>query len=147
MDMRLVVRRILLAVLLLVAVWIGIWAYAMPRSWYDTFPGFGMRWLVQFGPYNEHFVKDIGSMYLALAVLTAAALWWVSNEATVRIAAAAWTTFNVFHLVYHLTMLQIYDTRDRVLVIVSLVVLLLVSATLLIPGRRTQDRPSLPTAG
>ena len=50
--MRLVLRRALLAVLLLGALWLGIWAYILPRSFYDSFPGLGMRWLVQFGPYN-----------------------------------------------------------------------------------------------
>ena len=39
--------------------------------------------------------------------------------------ALAWTAFNLLHLVYHVTMLQ-----------VSLVILLLVSASLLTPARR-----------
>ena len=76
--MTLVVRRLLLALLLLVALILGIWTYAIPRNWYDTFPGFGMRWVAPTGPYNEHFVKDIGSMYLALAVLTTVALWFAT---------------------------------------------------------------------
>jgi hypothetical protein len=138
--MRLVIRRILLALLLLAAVVLGTWTYVMPRSWYDTFPGFGFRWVVQTGPYNEHFVKDIGSMYLALAVLTAAALWFAASDATVRITAAAWTTFNLLHLIYHATMLQMYDGRDKVLVIASLVILVLVSASLLMPLSRRELR-------
>lgn len=140
LDMTLVFRRLLLAVLLLGALSLGIWSYAMPRNWYETFPGFGMRWVVQSGPYNEHLVKDIGSMYLALAVLTAAALWFAGSDATVRITAAAWTTFNALHLVYHLTMLQMYDTRDKVLVVASLGLLLLVSGALLLPLRRREQR-------
>lgn len=138
--MRLVVRRVLLAVLLLVALSLGGWAYAMPRNWYDTFPGFGLRWIVATGPYNEHFVKDIGSMYLALGVLTANALWFAASDATVRITAAAWTTFNVLHLGYHVTMLQMYDGRDQVLVVTSLVILSLVSAALLLGLSRRAPR-------
>jgi hypothetical protein len=136
MGMRLVVRRALLAFLLLAALVVGVWTYAMPRNWYDTFPGFGMKWIVVSGPYNEHFLKDIGSMYLGLAVLTAAALWYARSDATVRITAAAWSTFNLLHLVYHLTMLQGYGGRDKVLLVASLVVPLLVSASLLMPLRR-----------
>jgi hypothetical protein len=135
-GMRLVVRRALLALLLLAALTLGVWTYVMPRNWYDTFPGFGLRWVAATGSYNEHFVKDIGPMYLALAVLTAAALWFATSDATVRITAAAWTTFNLLHLVYHLTTLQMYDGRDKVLVAASLVILLLVSASLLMPVRR-----------
>jgi hypothetical protein len=123
--MRLVVRRVLLAVLLLAALSLGIWTYAMPRNWYDTFPGFGL---------------DIGGMYLALAVLTAGALWFAASDATVRITAAAWTTFNVLHLGYHVTTLQMYDGRDKVLVVTSLVILSLVSAALLLPLSRRERR-------
>jgi hypothetical protein len=138
--MRLVVRRVLLAVLLLAALSLGTWAYAMPRNWYDTFPGFGLRWIVATGPYNEHFIKDIGGMYLALAVLTAGALWFAASDATVRITAAAWTTFNLLHLGYHVTALQMYDGRDKVLVVTSLVILSLISAALLLPLSRRERR-------
>jgi hypothetical protein len=115
--MRLVVRRVLLAVLLLAALSLGTWAYAMPRKWYDTFPG-----------------------YLALAVLTAGALWFAASDATVRITAAAWTTFNVLHLWYHVSTLQMYDGRDKVLVVTSLAILSLVSAALLLPLSRRERR-------
>ena len=138
--MRLVVRRVLLAVLLLAALSLGIWTYPMPRNWYDTFPGFGLRWIVPTGPYNEHLVKDIGAMYLALAVLTAGALWFAASDATVRITAAAWTTFNVLHLWYHVSTLQMYDGRDKVLVVTSLAILSLVSAALLFPLSRRERR-------
>ncbi|MDT5372285.1 MAG: hypothetical protein QOC62_6716 [Mycobacterium sp.] len=89
----------------------------MPRKWYDTFPG-----------------------YLALAVLTAGALWFAASDATVRITAAAWTTFNVLHLWYHVSTLQMYDGRDKVLVVTSLAILSLVSAALLLPLSRRERR-------
>ena len=82
-------------------------------------------------------------MYLAIAVLTAAALWFAANDATVRIAGAVWTTFNLAHLVYHLTMLQVYEDRDKFLVAASLVILLLVSAVLLMRLSRTRPRGRL----
>ena len=135
--MRLVLRRALLAVLLLGALWLGIWAYILPRSFYDSFPGLGMRWLVQFGPYNEHLVTDIGGMYLALAMLAAAGIVFADNDSLVRVIALAWTVFNALHLVYHVRMIGMYDGRDKVLVIGSLSFLLVVSVALLAPIRRS----------
>jgi hypothetical protein len=144
MHMTLVARRALLVLLLLVALSLGPWAYVMPRSWYDTFPGFGMHWIPQSGPYNEHFVKDIGGMYLGLAALTAVALWLAARDAVVLAAALAWTVFNALHLLYHLTMLQVYDTLDRIFVVASLVIALAFSAALLIPARRRDSAAAPP---
>ncbi len=65
----------MLGVLLLIALVIGLWALLAPRSFYDSFPGGnGMHWVSADGPYNRHLVSDVGSMYLALAALTVAAL-------------------------------------------------------------------------
>lgn len=58
--MNLLLRRILLAFLLLTGLVTGAWAYVAPMSWYTTFPGFGLSWLPQLGPFNEHLVKDVG---------------------------------------------------------------------------------------
>ncbi len=135
--MRLVLRRALLAILLLGALVLGIWAYFWPRSFYDSFPGLGMRWLVQSGPYNEHFVTDIGGMYLALAVLAAGGIAFAGNDSLVRVVALAWTVFNVVHLVYHIRMIGMYDGRDKVLVIGSLSMLVVVSLALLAPIPRS----------
>ena len=73
-------------------------------------------------------------------MLTAGALWSAASDATVRITAAAWTTFNVLHLGYHVTTLQMYDGRDKVLVVTSLTILALVSAALLLPLSRRERR-------
>lgn len=47
----------------------GAWAMFFPRSWYEDFPAKGLGWVAAFGPYNEHFVQDIGGAYLAFGVL------------------------------------------------------------------------------
>ena len=39
----------------------------------DTFPGGGRHWLPMLGAYNEHLARDVGALYLALAVLSAGA--------------------------------------------------------------------------
>ena len=38
-------RRVVLAVTLLLALYVGVWAEAAPRAFYDAFPGFGLHWI------------------------------------------------------------------------------------------------------
>ncbi|MDG4664882.1 hypothetical protein [Mycobacterium sp. 236(2023)] len=129
-------QRILLGVLTLVATGTGVWAYFAARHWYDTFPGLGLSWLPQLGPYNEHFVRDVGAFFLGLTVLSVATLLHVTNTTLVRVSAGAWTMFNVLHLILHLQMLHHYSPRDQVLNVVALGTLLLVSLALFLPVRR-----------
>ena len=46
-----------------------------PQSFYDDFPGLGRAWVSVDGPYNEHLVRDVGALNLALLVLFVVA--WV----------------------------------------------------------------------
>ena len=133
-------QRVLLVFLAFNAAMTGGWAYFSPRTWYENFPGFGLSWVPQLGPYNEHFCKDTGAMFLALLVLSVAAIAYVNNGTLVKITAGAWLTFNVLHFVYHMSMLQVYNTRDEVLNVILLSLLVLVSAALLIPTR-TRSKP------
>ncbi|WP_068179053.1 hypothetical protein [Mycobacterium sp. UM_CSW] len=119
----------------------GGWAYAAPRHWYDSFPGFGMSWLPQLGPYNEHFVKDVGAMFLALTALTAVTVVLVANQTLVRVTAVAWLVFNTLHCLYHLSMLQMYNTRDATLNGILLPLLVVAAAALFTPVR-TASAPS-----
>ncbi|MEV2231814.1 hypothetical protein AB0H69_25060 [Streptomyces phaeochromogenes] len=53
-----------------------------------------------------------------------------------------WLVFNVLHLSYHMQHLGMYGTRDQVLNVVTLTLLVLSSAALLVPvlpGRRQGD--------
>ncbi len=70
-----------------------------PISSYDAFPGLGLSWLPQLGPYNEHLVKDVGAMLLALAVLSVVALWHADDGRSSRMAGAVWLAFTVLHSV------------------------------------------------
>lgn len=136
-------RRALLVVLLLTGLVTGLWAYSAPMSWYSTFPGFGLSWLPQLGPFNEHFVKDVGAFFLGFAALSAGALVMAANEGVVRLTAAAWLVFNTLHGVYHLQMLHMYSTRDQILNAIVLGALWTVSAVLLVPSRSaSQDLAS-----
>ncbi|MCX4906381.1 hypothetical protein [Streptomyces sp. NBC_00878] len=88
---------------------------------------------------SEHLAKDTGAMFLALAILTAITLRSVRSNRLVQTTGAVWLVFNVLHLSYHMRHLSTYGTRDQVLNVVALCLLVLSSALLLVPmfpGRR-----------
>jgi hypothetical protein len=128
--------RVLLLVLMFQGFFPGGWALVAPRSFYDDFPGVRMGWVSADGPFNEHLLRDVGSMFLALGVLAAIAAVSGSLVAA-RCAGAAWLTFTVPHCVYHLFHLHVHQPLDQWLNIVTLVGSVVVSAAVLAaPVRR-----------
>ena len=63
------VVRVVLVVWAAASVQLGIWATFAPRSFYEKFPGFGHHWVSMAGPYDEHLVRDVGGLYLALLIM------------------------------------------------------------------------------
>jgi hypothetical protein len=72
----------------------GLWMLADPAGWWATFPA----GVPDFGPLNEHFVRDIGSVFVlqgaALAVAAVVTRWRVA-------ACGAVAAFSVLHAVVH----------------------------------------------
>ncbi|MFF2512000.1 hypothetical protein [Streptomyces sp. NPDC058086] len=135
------IRYASLGLLAVTGLYTGIWAYCSPTSWYANFPGLGLSWLPQLGPYNEHLTKDAGAMFLALAVLTVIALRSAHNTRLVQTTGAVWLLFNVLHFSYHVQHLDMYNTRDQILNVVFLAALILLAALLLLPALPArQDR-------
>lgn len=134
--MKLLLDRISLVVIGLTSVYVGVFAYFATEAWYATFPGFGLRWLPQLGPYNEHLAKDAGAAYLSFAVLSLVALAYVRGQVVVRLVGAALLTFNLLHFVYHLTMLHMYEPRDQVLNVLVLGLTVVLSVVLVVPSRQ-----------
>ncbi|WP_243698178.1 hypothetical protein [Curtobacterium sp. PhB136] len=112
---------------------VGIWAEFFPRSFYDSFPGFGLHWVSMMGAWDEHLVSDVGSFYLGLSALTIVAIF-ARTDGPGRLAGIGWTVFGVFHFVYHLTH-PMGSTFDRVGNLASLGVAALLGIVLLFPGR------------
>ena len=127
--------RIILIVLGLVALEVGVWAQFFPRSFYDDFPGGGRVWVSVDGPFNEHLVRDVGGLNLALAAVSligAATLSiWV-----VRSAAIGWLLYGLPHLIYHLTNLDAYETSDQVAQSVSLAIPVVAGIAILVITRK-----------
>jgi hypothetical protein len=110
--------RVLLGVLTVSATTVGAWAAFTPRSFYDDFPGLGQIWVAVDGPYNEHLVRDVGALNLALAVVSVCALVSLSRS-TIVAAALAWLAYGIPHVVYHARHLGVFDSAEAVAVIAS----------------------------
>ena len=89
-----------------------------PRSFFDDFP-LGRGWIAQPGDaYNEHLVRDVGVLFIAMIIVT---LWTVWRRLPARPIAVAWLVQGVLHLLYHAGHLDGYETADQVGLVVSLV--------------------------
>jgi hypothetical protein len=98
---------------------VGVWAQAFPRSFFDDFPGAGRVWVAVDGPFNEHLVRDVGGLNLALAFVAVVALVTGSLVAA-RAAGGGALIYGVPHLAYHALHLDPFDTGDQVALVVSL---------------------------
>ncbi len=126
------ITRLCLAFLLLTGLLVGVWALAVPTSFYSSFPGFGLTWVSIDGPYNEHLIRDVGAAYLMIAALSGLSI--VRPAAAPPLAVGLATMgFNVPHLVYHTTHLAMYDPLDKVLNVAVLTTAVLCSGWLMTP--------------
>jgi hypothetical protein len=110
--------RVLLGVLTVSATTVGAWAAFTPRSFYDDFPGLGQIWVAVDGPYNEHLVRDVGALNLALAAVTVCALLTLSRP-TILASTLGWLAYGVPHVIYHARHLGVFDGAEGVAVIAS----------------------------
>jgi hypothetical protein len=127
--------RIFLVLLALGGLAIGGWATFLPSSFYTDFPGIRRGYVSLDGPFNEHLIRDVGAMFLALAVVAIGATV-MRSLAAARLAGAAWLVFSVPHLVYHVTHLHVFEPLDQWINAVGLSVFTLLPLLVLLwPGR------------
>lgn len=134
-------RRAILLITALVGLYVGLWAAAAPRSFYDTFPGLGSVWVAVDGPFNEHLVRDVGALYLALAAASLAAAA-SSRAESGRAIGLAWLVFSTPHLIYHLVHLDGFDVVDVVGQVAALSLTIVLAVPLLMPVRAQLERKS-----
>jgi hypothetical protein len=119
---------------------IGLWALLAPQSFYDGFPGFGRSWVSVDGPFNEHLIRDVGALNIALVVLFVAAA--ITRRPTMvltaAIAALAWGTP---HLIYHLANFDTLSGFDAAASIGGLAVFVLLPLSTL-PAARSGSAPA-----
>lgn len=100
--MNLSLARGIAAALAASAAYVGFWALAWPHSFFTAFPGLGQAWVSPLGPFNEHLVRDVGGLYVALLVLSC----WAARSGEVgalRALGLAWLAFGLPHLAFHAT--------------------------------------------
>jgi len=110
----------------------GLQAAFAPRSFFDDFP-LGRGWIAREGDlYNEHLVRDVGALFLALILVTA---WIVWQHRPGRPVAVAWLVQGALHVAYHGGHLDGYDTVDAIGLIGSLVIVPVLALVALWAGR------------
>ena len=122
----------------LLGFFVGGWAYFAPQSFYDSFPGVLGSWVSVDGPFNEHLIRDVGAMYLALAAASIGGLLW-RNQAVFRVLGIAWTVFGTLHFLYHALHLEHMSLEAAIGEMVALGVSLLLGVVLLIPERAARE--------
>lgn len=116
----------------------GLWALIAPRSFYDSFPGGGRSWVSVDGPYNEHLVRDVGGLFLALAAVSVVALI-VRTPTMVRTAGIALLVSGAPHAIYHAFNSDVLSTGDAIASVGGLVLGAGLAALLVAsPGDQTQ---------
>jgi hypothetical protein len=141
-DSRAVVMRIGLAILAVPAFIVGVWAAFAPRGFYDDFPGVGRMWIAPDGPYNQHLVRDVGELNLALVVITVIAAVTLT-PILVRAVLAGWIVYSVPHLVYHLRNMTPFSTDDQISIAASLALVPILAIVLLVIDVRSAPKAAV----
>jgi hypothetical protein len=95
----------------------GLQAAFAPRSFFDEFP-LGRGWIsAGDASYDEHLVRDVGALFLALIVVT---LWCAWRREAMVAVAVAWLVQGVLHLGYHVGHLDGLSGADKAGLVVSL---------------------------
>lgn len=111
----------------------GLQAAFAPQSFFDDFP-LGRGWISSGeAAFNEHLVRDVGGLFLALIVATA---WTVWTRGPARGVALAWLVQGVLHLSHHVRHLHDLGTVDAIGLVITLVAVPMLAAVALLAGRR-----------
>lgn len=133
-------RRAALAVLILSQGSIALWALLAPRAFYDDFPGGGRSWVSPLGPYDEHLVRDVGALSLALTVVLVIA--FLKPEPLMRLAAGlGFVAWSLPHFIFHLTADGALATGDRIASETGEALTVLVAAVLVVDAIRDRQPP------
>ena len=93
------------------ATYVGFWAMVWPHSFFTTFPGLGEAWVAPLGAFNEHLVRDVGGLYVALVVFSG---WAATKGDTGALRALGWAclAFGLLHLAFHATHRNGFSTSE-----------------------------------
>jgi hypothetical protein len=133
--------RVVLWFMAAVEALVGVWAQIAPEGFYRDFPLPGHGWVGLLPPYNEHLVRDVGGLSLALVVVLVAAAVR-TDRFTVRVAALAMLAFTLPHTVFHASHLEHFPPADATAQTVGTIALTVLTLGLLaVSGRLPTGRP------
>jgi hypothetical protein len=133
--------RALVALLALMEGIVGIWATFAPLSFFEDGPVPGTGWVALLPPYNEHLVRDYGSMTLGMTcvlVVTAVKL----TPLLVRTSMAALLLFAVPHTVFHIFHLENFSPSAAIAQTTTLLVTLVVPVALIVMAGSLKRAPA-----
>lgn len=111
----------------------GLEATFLPRTFYNDFP-LDRGWVAHTGgAYNEHLVRDVGALFLAMVLLSFWA-WW--RPSLCLPVAVAWTFLGTLHLLFHAQHLERLGTIDKVAQIGSLTLALVLAIVATVASAR-----------
>jgi 2-alkyl-3-oxoalkanoate reductase len=114
---------------------VGFWAQFAPQSFYDAFPGLGFAWVSLDGPFNEHLMRDVGGLNLALAILATAALF--AGRRFAALFGLGALAYQLPHMIYHVIHVgALPTTPEQIMQTATLVLATLIPIALLVDGIR-----------
>ena len=126
--------RIGLLILASASLVVGLWALPFPHSFYDDFPLPGRDWVSTLGPYNEHLVRDVGALNLALGVLLVLTAVLLERR-LVQVSLVAYLAYAVPYFVFHLTKGHAFSLGDNLANAITLGLAVLLPLVLLAGSR------------
>src|SRR5205814_3529261 len=111
------------------------------QSFFNSFPGGGRHWVAVDGPFNEHLVRDFGTLNLALAAVLLVALV-VGSRLLVTTAAVAYLLWAVPHALYHVFNMQVLSSGDQIANGVTLAFSMLLPIAMIWRAQRTKPASS-----
>lgn len=130
--------RTSLGLLAVSQVLIGGWALLVPGHFFASFPAAGHAWVALLPPYNEHLVRDVGALSLALTVVLAAAAA-TADRLLVRVAAVASVFYSVPHTLFHGLHLDDFTLGDAIAQMAGFVLQLGLAAAALLATRHDRS--------
>lgn len=125
------IQNLALLIIAIAMVPVGVQAAFAPRSFYEDFP-LGRGWIAtEGGAFNEHLIRDVGVLFLALCIVT---VWTAVRSRSARPVAVAWFVQGVLHVVYHADHLDGYKTVDKIGLIGSLALVPVLALVALLAG-------------
>lgn len=114
-----------LVVLAALQAFVGLVQFFLPSVFFFDFP-----WVALLPPYNEHLMRDVGALTLALALVLGVAAMRL-EPVLVRTALAADMMFAVPHFVFHVLHLAHYPPAGAITQTLALAIVMVIPAALL----------------